>query len=46
MKSCQELHTAVEDCAVSFKDTLGEQLYETFDRLIPAASDSAVATAT
>ncbi|ROW04317.1 hypothetical protein VSDG_00871 [Cytospora chrysosperma] len=42
----KELHTAVEDCAVSFKDTLGEQLYETFDRLIPAASDSAVATAT
>ncbi|ROW06521.1 hypothetical protein VMCG_04292 [Cytospora schulzeri] len=41
-----ELYTAVEDCSSSFKDALGEQLYETFDRLIPAASDSAVATAT
>ncbi|KUI73699.1 Nuclear GTPase SLIP-GC [Cytospora mali] len=45
-KVCQELHAAVEDCSSSFKEALGEQLYETFDRLIPAASGSAVATAT
>lgn len=42
----QELHAAVEDCSSSFKEALGEQLYETFDRLVPVASDSAVATAT
>ncbi|KUI60678.1 Nuclear GTPase SLIP-GC [Cytospora mali] len=42
----KELHAAVEDCSSSFKEALGEQLYETFDRLIPAASGSAVATAT
>lgn len=42
----QFLHRAVEDCIASFHETLGEQLYETFDRLIPTASAQAVGTAT
>ncbi|KAK7748092.1 hypothetical protein SLS53_001344 [Cytospora paraplurivora] len=44
--SARELHAAVEDCSSSFKEALGEQLYEAFDRLVPVASNSAVATAT
>ncbi|ROV95754.1 hypothetical protein VPNG_08780 [Cytospora leucostoma] len=45
-REVQELHAAVEDCSSSFKEALGEQLYEAFDRLVPVASNSAVATAT
>lgn len=36
----------MEDCISVFYETLGEQLYDTFDRLIATASAKAVDTAT
>ncbi|KAK2607165.1 hypothetical protein N8I77_005867 [Diaporthe amygdali] len=41
----KDLHKAVKDFQSSLRHTLRERLYSTFDRLIPAASDNAVATA-
>ncbi|KAK4033768.1 hypothetical protein C8A01DRAFT_19341 [Parachaetomium inaequale] len=42
----QDLETALKECMTAVKEVMSENIFESFDRYIPAAVDAAVPTAT